>query len=478
MRNRDPWKRAFNRRFAAASILFVSQAVLAAPWDFETIVDVDLIRTDNLTLAPAGLEEGETLYRIATAFRLSTEGQRLTADVYYRPQATFYSDVPDSDEVFHSADASATVSLVKDALFIYASGLNFQSFISPEGEIPSTNIPLSDNRIDSTVLEVRPYWEQDLGFANILAGYHFIDTSYNELELSPMSLDQNNDERIGTFNLNNHRQEAGFAWGVEYENRRLNYETALPWEFQQAKVNLGFWVNGVTRLFVSGGLESPFDSFIDSSLEDETWEAGFQYKPNQRLDLEIAGGERSFGTSYRARMSYELRRGQMTISYVEQPMSQGQFSGDRRPQFLIDSLQDILNRPGAADRSVQRRAEWTTNLELTKSDISFRLYWDDRDQRTTDAGSELEDESLAGATFRWAWNLGTKSQLGFDVDAIRLESGRSEDEVLSLSVNYSYRMSQRFSVVLLALRTEQLTDAASIGRYTENQLRLTLRAEL
>ncbi|NNE33820.1 MAG: TIGR03016 family PEP-CTERM system-associated outer membrane protein, partial [Rhodothermales bacterium] len=427
-------------------VLFVSQAAAAAPWEFETIIDVDVIRTDNLTLAPAGLEEGETLYRVASAFLLTTEGQRLTANIHYRPQGTFYTDVTDSNEVYHSVDASGTLSLVKDALFFYASALNFQSFVSPEGEIPSTNIPLSENRIDSRILEVRPYWEQDLGFANILLGYQYIDTSFDEIVSSPTSLEQNNNERIGTFNLNNHRQERGFAWGLEYEHRRLNYETAIPWEFQQAKANLGFWVNGVTRVFVSGGLESPFDSFVDSSLEEETWEVGFQYKPNQRLDLEIAGGERSFGKSYRARMGYQLRRGQMQISYVEQPASQGQFANDRRPQFLIDSLQGLLNRPGATDRFVQRRADWTTDIELTKSELSFRLYWDDRDQRTTDAGSDLEDESLVGANVRWAWNLGTKSQVGFDVDAIKLESGRSEDDVLALSVDYSYRLSQRYSV--------------------------------
>lgn len=450
--------------------------VLGAPWEFGTIVDLGVLYTDNLRLESEGLEESEFVYTIAPTFSLSTESDRLTADLRYRPEAYFFDTAPESDSVFHVLDASVTGALIRDALFVAASATNFQSIVTPDGRIPTSNLPISGNRLDSMVLEVRPYWQQNLGFADILAEVAYTATRYDELESTQDTFLQNNSEWRGRFDLNNHSRQQGFAWGMDYLYRRTEYDESIPFDYQRASANLGYWINGTLRVFASGGVESAFDNFFESNLDDEFWEAGFQYSPNQRLDLEIAVGERGYGESYRANMTYELRRGQTALTYTEQPSTRGDSAANRRPITDTDNLDDFLNRPGRSDRFIRKRGEWMTTIELAKSDISLRLFFEERTQRTSATGEVLQDEENSGGAFRWNWRFGAKSTLGFLADYSRRQTSVRDGTLTRLSIDYSYQISERLSIVALAQRSDD-DSRNSDDDYVENQYRLTLRAE-
>lgn len=456
--------------------LVIPMPAMSAPWEFGTAVDLTLVHTDNLRLAVDGLEESETVFSVAPTFSLATNGDRLNADLQYRIETFFYFDAPEAKEIFHQVDANITADIVRDALFVYASAVNYQSIVSPDGTIPTNNLQITANRIDSTILEISPYWDQNLGFADIRVELGYIETNYDDKTTQSGSSTQDNNERRGVFSLNNHSRGQGLAWGLDYQYRRLAYESAFPWEYQEASANLGYWFNGVLRVFVSAGIETPFDSFFDPAMEDESWEGGLQYRPNQRLNLELAVGKRSFGNTYRVQLSYKLRRGQTAFSYNEDASTRGELGLDRRPLISTDNLAGFLDRPGSSDRFIRKAAEWTTSINLSKSDMSLRVFTEKRDRRSTDVGVALSDERFSGAAFRWTWRLGAKSNVGFVVDHTRRDTSLSKDKLTRLAVDYAYRISQRFSVALLAQHSEQKNDQSSIVSYAENQYHLTLRA--
>ena len=449
-----------------------------AQWEFDVTVDLGIVYTDNLRLAADGLEESEVVYVVSPTFTLSNEGDRLDADIRYRPEAFFYSDAPESDAVFHTADVSLTATLLRDALFVYVSGARFQTTGSPEAGFQNTNLAISGNRVDSTILQFRPYWKQNLGFADVLAEITYTDSSYSEGELSQIGVIQDNTERRGRFSLNNHSNQEGVAWGLNYDYRRIEYDQALPFEYQTASADLGYWLNGVTRVFVMGGIETPFDSYFDPSMEDDFWETGFQYTPNQRLDIELAAGQRSYGDTYRARVSYQLRRGQTTLTYDDGAATRGDIGLNRRPILDTDNLDGLLDRPGDSDRFVRKRGEWQTTVELAKSDLSFRVFSEKRVRRTTDVGDALEDEQLGGVAFRWAWRLGVNSTVGLNADFGRREIETEDSDLRRIAIDYAFRFSQRLSMVLQAQQTEESGGVSFARDYTENQYRLNLRADL
>ena len=120
--------------------------VHSAPWDFGVDVDLGVIFTDNIFLAQDGLEESETVYMIAPEFYLTSEGDRIDADIRYRPEAYFYRSNSDADTVFHVVDAAMTGTLVNEKLFLFLSASNFQSIITSVAQFPTTNLPLSSEQ--------------------------------------------------------------------------------------------------------------------------------------------------------------------------------------------------------------------------------------------------------------------------------------------------------------------------------------------
>lgn len=472
--NKKKGLRAFTHspvRAGIAMIAVLPALSLAAPWDFRVNADLGVIHTDNLFIAPAGAEESETVYTVAPEFTLASEGERIDARISYRPEAYFYSQVDDADEIYHVVDAIFDAALVRERLFLYLSGVHFQSIENPDFAIPTSNLPVSGNRVDSTVLEVRPYWQQRVGSASLRveAGYRDIDYDGDQF--------QSSQAKDALFSLNNFQQQEGLAWSLDYSYRRMEYEISTPFEFQRAALGLGYWVTGGLRLFGTGGAETSFDDILEANLDDDFWEAGFEYRPNQRLNLEVAAGERSYGSSFRANFGYTLRRGSITLIYNETPSSRVETLFTVRPLQDTDNLDGFLDRPGNADRFVRKRGELQSTIELNKSNLSLRIFSEDRENRSTELGAPLTDETLSGVAVRWEWRFGAKTTLDVGADFAKREDDFIDDDLTRLNLGMTYRFSPRTSLRLEGIRAEQDGGAAAAS-YTENQGRLLIQLVL
>jgi len=470
-------KSRFVTASAALLLTLTYGPATAQQWELGTTIDLSVIHTDNLTLAPEETAEDEIIYAIVPTFTLTRDSERLEADIRYRPEAFFFDDQSDFNEVFHVVDANLTATLLRNSLYFFAGAYNYQSIQTPDRNIPTTNVPITANRVDSRILEARPYWDQDLGFANVLLELAYIDTTFNEFDNSLVGFARDNTETRATFELQNRSNQQRFAWGLNYQNRSLDYEDSITWEYQRAALDLGIWVNQSFRAFVVGGQETGFEGFLDGDLDEDFWEVGFQYRPSQRLNLELAAGERSYGDSYRAELSYQLRRGSTALTYSEQPRTLGDLLFDNRPIADTDNLDDFLNRPGEADGFILKRGEWRTTLDLARTDVTLRLFYEIRDQRSTALGDALQDEELSGAAFRLSWRMGGRSTLGLSADFTTRETEAADADLVRYAVDYALRLSRRLSVVLLAQRVEEDGTFGFGSPYEEQQFRLTLRSE-
>lgn len=458
--------------------LLVTTPVMAAPWDFGMTVDLGVIYTDNLFLSPEGSEIDDTVWTIVPEFSLETDGDRLDASIFYRPEAFFYSDNSEFDDIFHVFDGEMTAEMVSDAFFLYLSGVRYQASNGPGGNFPTSNIPVTANRVDSTILEARPYWQQRFGNVDLLAEVSYTDIAYDDIEGVDPTLSEDSNERRARLDINNQASQQMMTWGLNYDYRRMEYETATPWEFQRAFGELGVWLSSSVRVFGVGGVETPFDQYFSADMDDSFWEAGFQYRPNSRLDMEFAAGERSYGDSYRGRFSYQLRRGTSELTYDEGPSSRGETVIGRRPIVDTDQLDNILDRIGNSDRFIQRRGEWVNTLDLSRSDLSLRLFVELREDRTEADGTPLEDEQYAGVAFRWSWDMGRRTTLGLEADYAEREIGDENDELTRFELQLTYQLSSRLSLRAFAMRSEENDDNQPLASYVENQFRLILSTEI
>jgi hypothetical protein len=210
-------------------------------------------------------------------------------------------------------------------------------------------------------------------------------------------------------------------------------------------------------------------------MDEDFWEAGFQYRPNQRLDFELAAGDRSYGNSYRGNFSYELRRGNISASYNEGPATTGEQAFDYQPVRDTDNLNGFIDRPGVNERFISKRSDLNTTIELSKSELTLRMFAEQRELRTTADGTPLSDEEYAGAALRWSWSLGTKTELGFGLDYSERDVTGIEDELRRGQIDVRYQFTQRLSVSLAAMRSTQEGKVDNRYDYAENQIRLMLR---
>jgi hypothetical protein len=441
--------------------------------DFGLDLEVAVIRSDNIFLAPEGEEQSETVYTIVPEFYFTADDQRLNADIRYQPQAIFYSEFDEFNEVFHIVDASLTAALVRDRFFLSLSAANFQTITEPEARIPSGNLSLTGNRTDARVLQASPYWQQSIGQVDMLIRGTYTDFHYDDEDSDRY---QSSNTRDGYFRLGNIERQQGFAWQLDYTHRRTEYEISAPWKFQRAALNIGAWINDSTRLFVEGGAETAFDNLYESNMDADFWEAGFQYAPSERLNLEVAVGDRSYGKSFRGDFSYDLKRGQLIASYTEGPANRSDLLLNRRPLAPSEDLDGALDRPGESDRFVRKRGQVTWTTELAKSDFSLRVFSEIREERTTADGEILDDEELAGLAVSWNWRFGSRTTLGIGGDIADRNYSGFDDRFRRARLDVEYRLSEKLSIRAEAARFDQEGDQTTDRDYTENQLRLFLNA--
>ena len=439
-----------------APLLAAAGSAMAA--EIEPVVELGVLRTDNLTLTSVD-PLSETIWRLAPSLRVTQESTRISADAIYQMEAFHYDDIGES-EVHNFFDGTLAVGLVPER-FLYNVGVSrTQAIKDPQSTIPPNNFVLTGNLVDLDQYFMGPELRFPLGQAVVLeADWRRTKYRYSE----PVRTTDNYDYDDGSFGIDNFAAGRGFAWALRYDTQRAEYDVVgvPPYEYRQAAVELGAWSSASTRWFVAGGKESAWDDPLDPSLEDAFWEVGFQRTVAERLSAEFAVGDRSFGSSGRLIVDYDFGRGDTAFSYTEVPTTN---SADRYLRGgLLDPDQppDYLFQPDGVERFIAKRLQWSLSVELDRSGINFTVFDESREERTQLDGVALPDETQSGGNVAFTWRFGPRLSLTAAVlraDRDFADEGRSKLSTDSLTADY--RLGARTT---LLVSYEQWEDRSSTG---------------
>jgi hypothetical protein len=442
----------------------------ASAAEFTPTIDLGVIRTDNLT--QVGVDpEAATVWKVVPAFTFTQDSNRFQTDAVVRAEAYRYQQRSES-EVFTSFDGNMRAALIPDRFFFNVGGARTQAIVDPESAIPISNLMISTNRVDLDEYYAGPAFALPAGANAVVTGdirrtrYRFDD---------PIAVGQDDyDYDTGVIAVDNYRKRSGMTWAARYNHERAEYETQLPFERRQASVEIGFWANDVTRLFVSGGKESPWDEPLETGLEDSFWEAGFA-RTSDRLSAEVGVGERTFGSSRRGQLTYNFGRGNTLVSYSETPTTN---AGDRFARGGLlrpDEPLDYLFRAGSIERYVSKRAQWTLNFDLERMGFTAGLFDETRDERTQADGAPLDDEEQSGANVSVTWKARTKLDVVLSAaEANRVLADTGETDLKNASLAVVYRLGSRTQLDMRLERWEEVSrEAAGIG-YEANVLSATV----
>ena len=460
-----------SKLIAAGSALLACQLpMIAHGAEWGGGIEIGASYTDNVFLATAPDEMDDIAYQASPFLSFVHESPTFDAMLDYTFDWFKYSDV-DSTSKYHSGVASVTGKAWEESLLAELGGRRSQTLRDPNEVIPQGILPLSGNLIDEDEWWFNPGLVRNLGsVVTLTANYRYAKIQYDD------SMVQDHDNQTAGLGIENYRAARGLTWALRYDWRRTEYEFSAPWEHQQATAELGFWMNNRTRVFGAGGKESAWDDPLDPAMDDSFWEVGFAHAAGENLSVEIAAGERSFGTSWRGDIEYSFRRGSTSISYDESPTTNGYNDGG--PRFVNDPFQfdDFLSRPGTAERYLSERLAWNLDLELRRTTFGLALFDEDRSGRTAATGESLDDQSESGISVLLSWKAGVRTEFvvsGSLVDQETSAGNKSKFKDGGLAVNYTLGARSDLSLSYNYDEQQPRGENASGSDYVSNVVTLT-----
>ena len=374
--------------------------------EFSAGITMSASHTDNVYLVPSPDETDDIVFGLSPWITLTHESPGLDANVIYQYDWYEYSDL-NTTSSFHVGSAILVGKAFEEDLQVELGGRRRQVLSDPEDVIPGSRLPLSGGLTDRDELWVNPRFSRSFGNALTFdASYRLIEGRYDDVRF------QDDTNQQVAFSLDNYRAEQGMTWALRYDRRKTEYEFSPVWERQEALAELGWWLSGKTRIFASAGKESPWFETMDPEMTESIWEAGLAYASGDKVSGELAFGDRSFGSTVRARLDYAFQNGSTTISYDELPTTAGFDTALRQaPTIDPDGLNDFLTGFGNAESYIRERLAWDLGLQLRQVDIGLSLFSEDRTNRVRADGSTLGDQKQDGIIATVGWRAGARTEV-------------------------------------------------------------------
>jgi len=426
----------------------------AAAWTVEPELSLAETYTDNVALAPDGLEESDYVTEIRPSISFETESSRFTADIDYQFQYFAFAEDSDRNTSYHNFAGTTTTQIVPDRFLLDLNGAYGQSLVDPTEPIPVSNVLISDNLTDYWSLDAAPMFRQPLGDRHrLLLGYAYGILRYPDFDLSLGNNVDSMDRQRYLFEVGTNEDEAGFGWSASARRVQADYEDFDTFRQDEVAAQISVPIDRELALVGRGGWETDVvEDPIGGGLDEEFWEVGAQWQPSGRNQFEARVGRRYYGPTYFAQWNMDGARFDINLLYQEAPttLSIEQLNPNRvlvrtgsNPGYDIVALTNdvYINKEGTAELS------WglaRSELVLTARDVR-------REYVETD-----DSDRESGFGLAWYWRLGARTQINAGAYAGRIEFRQTDviDNLRQSTLGIARRLGER-TLLDLTLRYDQ-----------------------
>jgi uncharacterized protein (PEP-CTERM system associated) len=301
---------------ALASLIF-SPLSPAANITLHPSLSTYVSRADNVTLAPEGEEQRETVVSVAPSLSATGQGSHLDFELLYGFESLFYLDNSRFNGVRHLLRGDATATIEEDLFYLDAS-----AWIRRQPVDPSTTAGLGDIAVNEnagsgyrSVVSVSPYLTHTFGtIATVRGGltFDYLGREANEVDSygRAISLSAESGPFLGRV-----------AWDGSASSKDVFYRND-PNDFSVQTIDVGVQYSFVAQWAVlarAGYLN--YDVSRDSTVENEpegtTWRIGLSWSPSSGTIIRYGVGEHYFGRLKFLNLDYHGQLTFVTASYDE-----------------------------------------------------------------------------------------------------------------------------------------------------------------
>ncbi|MGH8654108.1 MAG: TIGR03016 family PEP-CTERM system-associated outer membrane protein [Gammaproteobacteria bacterium] len=295
---------------------------LAAEWTIQPLLEVAETYSDNIALAPSGLEEDDFVTEINPGLLLRGAGRRLTFVLGYRLQNLLFANSSDSNSTNHQLFANATGELYREHLFLDASASVGQENFSDLESRPSDNLSLVGDRGNVITYSISPYWRQrfrDLAEAQVRFTYDDVSGDNDDVSGSSVAVNAN---------LTSGTRFGRWGWDLRYGRQDVSDEVedvsgnAVDNDggpnFETFDGEVSYRLTRQLGIFAASGFENNDFASVDQDTDGVTWRIGANWRPSRNTELEAFYGDRFFGSTWGMDLTHRSRRTTWSASYGEE----------------------------------------------------------------------------------------------------------------------------------------------------------------
>ncbi|MFC0250931.1 TIGR03016 family PEP-CTERM system-associated outer membrane protein [Massilia consociata] len=441
---------------AAAAMLLAGEC--QADWRIQPTVSVTETFTDNVNRQEdarahsqfvTDLHSGLTLFGKSRRFQVAATGQ-------FHQFAYSRGGMPDTADRSYEYALDGRGELVDELLFVDASASASPQSISAFGEQGSRLYSMG-NRAQVKTWRVNPRLEQRFGNAARLSVRYGRDSVSSDRSAFGNSLGSNISASLASG-----RSFDTVGWGLSYMRQDLSDEVSGETSSESASSNVRYALNKRLWLTARVGYDRYDYQAMGGRTEGRSWAGGFDWTPSQRTRLNAEIGRHYFGQTGKLLALHRSRHTVWNISYDD-------FITTSRQQFLLPSTIDtaaLLDRLFSTTITdpVLRQQAVTDYIRLTglppslADSINFMSNRYLREKRLQGSMGYTKGRSRAVVSlYRSERTALSDQQSDSGLLGSQLSSLNDNVRQKGATLNYSYRMNSRTSLVGAATFTRSLS---------------------
>lgn len=481
----------------AAMAIGVAQVPRAAEWDLGAGVTTSALYTDNFCLIQGGDAE-EVVGTVTPRINLSGTGAR--ASVAVRGGVEFNTldqidtecprigvggggQLANRESVIPNIGVAGDLEIIRNTLTLTVDAEARQNPIDPFRAGANQGVNGRDNTNISERYGAGAIFQRRLGSVAAVSAQYEYSEQYNAVNLLGDNTQHSASMLLGTQPDTGRISLAvsGIYQRIEVDDSALG--PAFENELSRAELRSGFLVSESFELSALGGEEwNEFLTTGTDEIDGTYWDVGFIWRPNSRTEVSAGTGERFFGDTPRAEVSWRHKRSALRFSYARTVQFPRNLRTPGRVPTRDPVIDDIFDDEfGALPGSPQEVGTTPTfigNSPILSERLQFSYAFSGRRTRVAlNAAESLQTRALDGGQgeFRNASiTLGRtlSSVLSFDLGVNWLETeGRGGNVGLFGQNAQTWR-----GTLALTRRIARNTDVSLSYQYVDRQSDFALNA--